>query len=122
MTGRKNATKSLLFGYRKWNILAFRRRLMSLVVLTHCGVSSGPLLLQESRIFHLLVYAIIHTVCFTILIHPGQFHKYFSLFITRTIRYSVFRCPKHYTVDWNGRRRLLGLRLLDPPKTFAGIA
>src|SRR5690625_1533735 len=35
--------KSLLFGYRKWNILAFRRRLMSLLVLTHCGVSSRPL-------------------------------------------------------------------------------
>src|SRR5690625_2225731 len=31
MTGRKNATKSLLFGYRKWNILAFRGRLMSLL-------------------------------------------------------------------------------------------
>src|SRR5690625_2204519 len=31
MTGRKNATKSLLFGYRNWNILAFRGRLMSLL-------------------------------------------------------------------------------------------
>jgi len=62
------------------------------------------------------------SVCFIILIHPGQFHKCFSLFIIRTIRYIIFRCSKHYTVDWNGRRRLLGLRLLDPPKTFAGIA
>src|SRR5699024_9958192 len=37
------AEKSLLFSYRKWNILAFRGRLMSLLVLTHCGVSSRPL-------------------------------------------------------------------------------
>src|SRR5699024_11773935 len=46
-------------------------------------------------------------VCFTILIHPSQFHKCFSLFIIRTIRYIIFRCSKHCIVDWNGRRRLL---------------
>src|SRR5699024_5715265 len=40
--------------YRKWNILAFRGRLMSLLVLTHSGVSPRPHLPQESRIFHLL--------------------------------------------------------------------
>src|SRR5690625_3692043 len=62
------------FNYRKWNILAFRGRLMSLLVLTHSGVSPRPHLPQdkegygsdtshaekagfffnESRIFHLL--------------------------------------------------------------------
>src|SRR5699024_11782865 len=47
------------------------------------------------------------TICFTILIHPGQFHKCFSFFIIRTIRYTIFPGSKHYTVDWNGRRRLL---------------
>ena len=38
-------------------------------------------------------------VYFTFLIHPGQFHKCFSLFIIQTIRYIIFRCSKHYTVD-----------------------
>src|SRR5699024_424448 len=42
------------FNLRKWNILAFRGRLMSLLVLTHSGVSSRPHLPQESRIFRLL--------------------------------------------------------------------
>src|SRR5699024_11406850 len=54
--------KSLLFGYRKWNILAFRRRLMSLLVLTHCGVASRRLLRQDTRIFRLLGEANIHNV------------------------------------------------------------
>jgi len=67
-------SKNLLSGPRKWNTLAFRGRLMSLLVLTHSGVSSRPHLPQdkegfgsdtshaekavfffkESRIFHLL--------------------------------------------------------------------
>src|SRR5699024_11957158 len=63
-TGRTRATllnikfgiseKDMPFNYRKWNILAFRGRLMSLLVLTHSGVSPRPHLPQESRIFHLL--------------------------------------------------------------------
>src|SRR5699024_8785570 len=44
----------MCFDNRKWNILAFRGRLMSLLVLTHSGVSPRPHLPQESRIFHLL--------------------------------------------------------------------
>src|SRR5699024_5072033 len=47
-------SKIFLSGHRKWNTLAFRRRLMSLLVLTHSGVSPMPHLPQESRIFHLL--------------------------------------------------------------------
>src|SRR5699024_10304089 len=51
---RKNMPKNFLSGHRKWNTLAFRGRLMSLLVLTHSGVSPRPHLPQESRIFHLL--------------------------------------------------------------------
>src|SRR5699024_8399314 len=36
---------------RRWNTLAFRGRLMSLLVLTHCGVSSRPLL-HRSLAYH----------------------------------------------------------------------
>src|SRR5690625_2005768 len=65
--------KDMPFNYRKWNILAFRGRLMSLLApargmstlpakggfsrpssFTHSGVSPRPHLPQESRIFHLL--------------------------------------------------------------------
>src|SRR5699024_12068476 len=52
--------------------------------------------------------------CFTIVIHPSQFHKHFNLFITQNIRCTsvlLFVNPKHYIVDWNERRRLLGLGL-----------
>src|SRR5699024_10751319 len=51
------------------------------------------------------------TSCFTSPIHPIITYMILS-----------FVHSKRYLVDWNGRRRLLGLRLLDPPKTFAGIA
>src|SRR5690625_4414710 len=47
-------SKNFLSGHRKWNTLAFRGRLMSLLVLTHSGVSPRPHLPQEARIFHLL--------------------------------------------------------------------
>src|SRR5690625_1425158 len=51
---RGHFPKNMPFNYRNWNILAFRGRLMSLLVLTHSGVSPRPHLPQESRIFHLL--------------------------------------------------------------------
>ena len=41
-------SKNFLSGHRKWNTLAFRGRLMSLLVLTHSGVSPRPFLPQES--------------------------------------------------------------------------
>src|SRR5699024_5990528 len=66
----KSAVKIFLFGYRKWNILAFRGRLMSLLApargmstlpakggfsrpsfFTHCGVSSRPFLPQDKVSF-----------------------------------------------------------------------
>src|SRR5699024_6189121 len=47
-------SKNFLFGHHKWNTLAFRGRLMSLLVLTHSGVSPRPHLPQESCIFYLL--------------------------------------------------------------------
>src|SRR5699024_9335617 len=72
----------MLFNYRKWNILAFRGRLMSLLVLTHSGVSSRPHLPQESRIFHLLGQIII--IVYSIFLYLGQFHKRFNLFIIRS--------------------------------------
>src|SRR5699024_10070152 len=76
---RGHFPKDMPFNYRKWNILAFRGRLMSLLVLTHSGVSPRPHLPQdkegygsdtshaekagfffkESRIFHLLGQIII---------------------------------------------------------------
>ena len=51
------------------------------------------------------------TSCFTIPIHPIIIYMILS-----------FVNLKRYLVNWNARRRLLGLRLLAPPKTFAGIA
>src|SRR5699024_5207333 len=56
---RGHFPKDMPFNYRKWNILAFRGRLMSLLVLAHSGVSPRPHLPQESRIFHLLGWAFI---------------------------------------------------------------
>src|SRR5699024_4860686 len=89
------------FNYRKWNILAFRGRLMSLLVLTHSGVSPRPHLPQdkegfgsdtshaekavfffkESRIFHLLGQIIVYSA----FLYSSQFHKRFNLFIIRSI-------------------------------------
>src|SRR5690625_4573031 len=43
-------SKNFLSSHRKWNTLYFRGRLMSLLVLTHSGVSPRPHLPQESRI------------------------------------------------------------------------
>src|SRR5699024_4114100 len=70
---RGHFPKDMPFNYRKWNILAFRGWLMSLLApargmstlpakggfsrpssFTHFGVSPRPHLPQESRIFHLL--------------------------------------------------------------------
>src|SRR5699024_2179707 len=74
--------KNMPFNYRKWNILAFRGRLMSLLVLTHSGVSPRPHLPQESRIFHLLDrLSLSFTASF---FTPSQFHKRFNLFIIRS--------------------------------------
>src|SRR5690625_303117 len=70
------------FNYRKWNILAFRGRLMSLLVLTHSGVSPRPHLPQESRIFLLLGQITI--IVYSVFLYSGQFHKRFNLFIIRT--------------------------------------
>src|SRR5699024_10381598 len=90
------------FNYRKWNLLAFRGRLMSLLVLTHSGVSPRPHLPQdkegfgsdtshaekvvfffkESRIFHLLGQIII--IVYSVFLYSGQFHKRFNLFIIRS--------------------------------------
>src|SRR5699024_4703354 len=65
----------------------------------------------ESRVFQLLDWVSFSTSCFTIPIHPIIIYMILS-----------FVNSKRYLVNWNARRRLLGLRLLDPPKTFAGIA
>src|SRR5699024_7831757 len=74
-----------------------------------CGVSSRPLFPQDKESFFE--------------IHRTQ-NKLLSF--SRSLAYSIcwlrYTDLKHYLVDWNERRRLLGLRLLDPPKTFAGIA
>src|SRR5690625_3758916 len=67
------------FNYRKSNTLAFRGRLMSLLVLTHSGVSPRPHLPQESRIFHLLGQIII--IVYSVFLYSSQFHKRFNLFI-----------------------------------------
>src|SRR5690625_533538 len=89
--------QNMFFNHRKWNILAFRGRLMSLLVLTHSGVSPRPHLPQESRIFHLLGYV-------TFIVHNGLLYYFdssrsnslcFSLFIIRTIGYTISRCSKH---------------------------
>src|SRR5699024_7030546 len=73
--------KDMPFNYRKWNILAFRGRLMSLLVLTHYGVSPRPHLRQESCIIHLLGQIII--IVYVVFFYLGQFHNHFYLFIIR---------------------------------------
>src|SRR5699024_10658531 len=72
---RGHFPKDMPFNYRKWNILAFRGRLMSLLVLTHSGVSPRPHLPQESRIFHLLGSIIVYSV----FLYSSQFHTRFNL-------------------------------------------
>src|SRR5699024_793922 len=88
-TPPKLKNRIMCLDHRKWNILAFRGRLMSLLELRSVGSHRG---LSFSR-------SLAYSICW--------------------LRYTDL---KHYLVDWNERRRLLGLRLLDPPKTFAGIA
>src|SRR5690625_2768856 len=70
---KKMRNQNMLFNHRKWNILAFRGRLMSLLVLTHSGVSPRPHLPQESRIFDLLGWAFILNG-----FSPSHFHKCFN--------------------------------------------
>src|SRR5699024_761284 len=95
---RGHFPKDMPFNYRKWNILAFRGRLMSLLApargmstlpakggfsrpssFTHSGVSPRPHLPQESRIFHLLGQIII--IVYSVFLYSSQFHKRFNLFI-----------------------------------------
>lgn len=49
--GRKSVKRNILFDHRNWNILAFRGRLMSLLELTLCGVSSRPFIPQDKEGF-----------------------------------------------------------------------
>src|SRR5699024_6198168 len=89
---------------------------------TLCGVSSRPFLPQDKESFfeihrtqkkrlsfsRSLAYSIcwggfsFTKACFTIVIHPSQFHKHLNLFISRNIRCTcvlLFVNPKHYIVD-----------------------
>jgi len=100
-----------LFDYRKWNTLAFRGRLMSLLELRSAGSHRG--LFSRWSLAYSSCWArfSFSTSCFNYSIHSIIIYMILS-----------FVNSKRYPVDWNGRRRLLGLRLLAPPKTLAGIA
>src|SRR5699024_9151528 len=101
-----------------WNTLAFRGRLMSLLVLTHCGVSSRPLGLRllappktflplESRVFQLLGWVFILNELLLIF-NSSKSISYVLKLIHPIIIYMIlsFVNSKRYIVDWNGRRRL----------------
>jgi len=47
--GKKVGKQNIPYDYRNWNTLAFRGRLMSLLVLTHSGVSPRPHLPQDKE-------------------------------------------------------------------------
>src|SRR5699024_7001939 len=97
--------------YRNWNTLAFRGWLMSLLELRSAGSHRGlwdcdysphrkHFLPLESRVFQLLDWDSFSTSCFTIPIHPIIIYMILS-----------FVNSKRYLVNWNARRRLLGLGL-----------
>jgi len=121
-------SKNFLSGHRNWNILAFRGRLMSLLELRSAGSHRGlwdcdysphrkhflpqdkegfgsdtshaekaVFFFKESRIFHLLGW---------FFIHKGLLYYFYKMY-----QRLLFVNSKHYIVDWNGRRRLLGLGL-----------
>src|SRR5699024_5444524 len=87
--------QNILFGYRNWNTLAFRGRLMSLLELRSAGSHRG--LSSRWSLAYSSCWAgfSFSTRCFTIPIHPIL----------------SFVNSKRYLVDWNGRRRPLGLGL-----------
>jgi len=96
----KDVASKYSLRHRNWNTLAFRGRLMSLLELrsvgSHRGLSSRWSLAYSSCLAGLSF----STGCFTIPIHPIIIYM-ILLFVN----------SKRYPVDWNGRRRLLGLGL-----------
>jgi len=106
----------MLFNHRKWNILAFRGRLMSLLVLTHSGVSPRPHLPQESRIFDLLGWAFILNG-----FSPSHFHKCFNYHNTNhRIDYrSLSRSTVTLIGTEGGDSWVWDCALLVPSKTIA---
>src|SRR5699024_7710469 len=91
---KKGVKQNILFDHRNWNILAFRGRLMSLLVLRSAGSHRG-LSSHRSLAYSSCWGGFSFTKsCFTILIHPSQIHS--TLFIIQNIRctsvyYSLIR-------------------------------
>src|SRR5699024_3648848 len=125
---RKSMSKNFLSGHRKWNTLAFRGRLMSVLVLTHSGVSPRPHLppgqgrlrqryiARRKRFF--LFQGVSH-IPFAWIGYLYRSQRFALLF--ESIRFTLFiHNPKHCIVDWNGRRRLLGLRTARPTENICG--
>src|SRR5690625_1095784 len=92
--------KDIPFNYRKWNILAFRGRLMSLI---------SPRSLAYSICWDRL--SLSFTASF---FTPSQLHKRFNLFIIRSTA-SLIGTEGGDSWVWD-------CALLVPSKTFAGIA
>src|SRR5699024_1540938 len=140
-------SKNFLSGHRKWNTLAFRGRLMSLLApargmstlpakggfsrpssFTHSGVSPRPHLppgqgrlrqryiARRKRFF--LFQGVSH-IPFAWIGYLDRSQRFALLF--ESIRFTLFiHNPKHCIVDWNGRRRLLGLRTARPTENICG--
>src|SRR5690625_3549791 len=75
-------SKNFLSGHRKWNTLAFRGRLMSLLVLMHSGSHLG-LISPRSLAYSICLDRL--SLSFTAsFFTSSQFHKRFNLFIIRS--------------------------------------
>src|SRR5690625_4874766 len=83
-------THDFCSGHRKWNTLAFRGRLMSLLVLTHSGVSPRPHLPQDKEGFG------------SDTSHAEKVVYFFKE--SRIFHKCLIHNPKYCTVDWNGKR------------------